>query len=194
MTHNYTYNFGFLAEWLENNPRITRRQVLEALQITDYNTLRNWTTGKTAMPLAQLLRFCNYFSVPLGNFFFDHDAVAVVSPSAPDANSMTEPAGGYKEKSCGNNTPVNPLVHHDILPDTSDVNATHTSTQLHREQQQISEDAMQIIMQMQQAGIDERQILLRTIETQNEIIKSLTSQRNDEHRHHGGNYAFAAEG
>ena len=200
MTHNYSYNFGFLTQWFEANPHITRRQVLEALHINDYNTLRNWTEGKFSMPLQQILRFCNAFSVPLECFFFDHDVIASVNPPAPTANSMTEPAGGYKDKARGNNTPVNPLVDYaqeSNLPYNKRTNEEDAITEtekipVQQQTMQITDGTINMILQMQQISSDERQSYMRTIEKQNDIIKSLTEQinkRKDERR----GYSFVAE-
>lgn len=96
-THNYTYNYRFLADWIRENKNVQRREILDALGINDYKTLQNWTEGVTMMPLTQMMRFCNHYSVPLGCFFYDMNARANIDAEGPDVNSQTEPRGGWKE-------------------------------------------------------------------------------------------------
>ena len=66
---NYQYDYQFLSNWLNENKNIRRKNVMEVLEMSDYKTLQNWTEGKTIMPPSQMMRFCNYYSVPIECFF-----------------------------------------------------------------------------------------------------------------------------
>ena len=66
---NYQYDYQFLSNWLNENKNIRRKNVMEVLEMSDYKTFQNWTEGKTIMPPSQMMRFCNYYSVPIECFF-----------------------------------------------------------------------------------------------------------------------------
>lgn len=97
--HNIVYNYGFLADWMQANPSIKRNEILQSMEMSDYNTLRNWVEGATMLPLTQLMKFCNRFNVPITAFFLDEkaDGASVIAPITP--NSMIEPAGGWPDSS-----------------------------------------------------------------------------------------------
>lgn len=97
--HNIVYNYGFLADWMKANPSIKRNEILQSMEMSDYNTLRNWVEGATMLPLTQLMKFCNRFNVPITAFFLDEkaDGTSVIAPITP--NSMIEPAGGWPDSS-----------------------------------------------------------------------------------------------
>ncbi len=97
--HNIVYNYGFLADWMKANPSIKRNEILSSMEMSDYNTLRNWVDGATMLPLTQLMKFCNRFNVPITAFFLDEkaDDTSIIAPIAPD--SMIEPAGGWPDSS-----------------------------------------------------------------------------------------------
>lgn len=97
--HNIVYNYGFLADWMQANPSIKRNEILQSMEMSDYNTLRNWVEGATMLPLTQLMKFCNRFNVPITAFFLDEkaDEESIISPITP--NSMIEPAGGWPDSS-----------------------------------------------------------------------------------------------
>lgn len=95
--HNFCYNYGFLADWLKANPEIKRYGLLDMLDMSYYKTLQNWMDGVTMMPLTQMMKFCNLFNVPITAFFLDDYADEESVFNAPNAESMTEPAGGWKE-------------------------------------------------------------------------------------------------
>lgn len=99
MAHNYVYNYGFLADWMKANPGIKRGDILQGMDMSDYGTLAKWTSGETMMPLAQMMKFCNAFSVPVTAFFMDENADdgSSVAPILPDA--QIEPAGGWPDSS-----------------------------------------------------------------------------------------------
>ena len=94
-TNNYVYNYGFLCDWMKANPQILRRKLLESLEIQDYGTLGKWINGATMMPMAQMMKFCNAWSVPITAFFFDEQAGDddIFSPITPQ--SKIEPDGGW---------------------------------------------------------------------------------------------------
>lgn len=97
--HNIVYNYGFLADWMKANPSIKRNEILQSMEMSDYNTLRNWVEGATMLPLTQLMKFCNRFNVPITAFFLDEkaDDASIIAPITP--NSMIEPAGGWPDSS-----------------------------------------------------------------------------------------------
>lgn len=97
--HNIVYNYGFLADWMKANPYIKRNEILQSMEMSDYNTLRNWVEGATMLPLTQLMKFCNRFNVPITAFFLDEkaDDTSIIAPIIP--NSMIEPAGGWPDSS-----------------------------------------------------------------------------------------------
>lgn len=95
--HNFCYNYGFLADWLNANPKIKRYELLHSLDMSDYRTLQNWMEGLTMMPLMQMMKFCNLYNVPITAFFYDEEADEHSPFTAPTPYSMLEPAGGYKE-------------------------------------------------------------------------------------------------
>lgn len=97
--HNIVYNYGFLADWMQANPSIKRNEILQSMEMSDYNTLRNWVDGATMLPLTQLMKFCNRFNVPVTAFFLDEkaDNTSNIAPITP--GSMIEPAGGWPDSS-----------------------------------------------------------------------------------------------
>ena len=97
--HNIVYNYGFLTDWMKANPSIKRNEILQSMEMSDYNTLRNWVEGATMLPLTQLMKFCNRFNVPITAFFLDEkaDETSIIVPITP--NSMIEPAGGWPDSS-----------------------------------------------------------------------------------------------
>lgn len=96
-THNFVYNYGFLADWIKANPQIIRRELLESLEMYDYGTLGKWLDGVTMMPMAQMMKFCNAWSVPITAFFLDEQASDddVYAPITPE--SQIEPDGGWPD-------------------------------------------------------------------------------------------------
>lgn len=97
--YNIVYNYGFLADWMQANPSIKRNEILQSMEMSDYNTLRNWVDGATMLPLTQLMKFCNRFNVPITAFFLDEkaDDTSIIAPITP--SSIIEPAGGWPDPS-----------------------------------------------------------------------------------------------
>jgi hypothetical protein len=96
-THNFCYNFGFLADWFRANPKIKKYDVLHEMGMSDYKTLQNWIDGVTIMPTTQIMRFCNLYNVPITAFFFDENAEEDSVFSPIHAGATIEPVGGWKE-------------------------------------------------------------------------------------------------
>ena len=96
---NIVYNYGFISDWMQANPSIKRNEILQSMEMCDYNTLRNWVDGATMLPLTQLMKFCNRFNVPITAFFLDEkaDDTSIIAPITP--NSMIEPVGGWPDSS-----------------------------------------------------------------------------------------------
>lgn len=97
--HNFVYNYGFLADWLRANPSVKRGDLLRSMEMCDYGTLAKWTNGETMMPLAQMMKFCNLWGVPITAFFMDEkaDEGSVFTPINTDA--QVEPTGGWPDSS-----------------------------------------------------------------------------------------------
>ena len=96
---NIVYNYGFIADWMQANPSIKRNEILQSMEMCDYNTLRNWVDGASMLTLTQLMKFCNRFNVPITAFFLDEkaDDTSIIAPITP--NSMIEPVGGWPDSS-----------------------------------------------------------------------------------------------
>lgn len=91
---NYSYNYGFLSQFVKEND-LTKKDILEALGVTDYQSLNKWLQGKVPMHITAMMRLCNYYNIDISNFFFDDDAMPKIVPQMPTAESMTLPADNY---------------------------------------------------------------------------------------------------
>ena len=91
---NYSYNYGFLSQFVKEND-LTKKDILEALGVTDYQSLNKWLQGKVPMHITAMMRLCNYYNVDISNFFFDDDAMPKIAPQMPTAESMTLPSDNY---------------------------------------------------------------------------------------------------
>ena len=72
--YNFVYNYGFLSDWMKANPEIKRGEILQSMGMSDYGTLGKWIEGATMMPMAQMMKFCNRWCVPVTAFFLDEKA------------------------------------------------------------------------------------------------------------------------
>ena len=97
MIYDYTLNFNYLSQWMEANPKYSKRQVLKAIGSSDYECFNRWLNGELPMPINILLKFCNTFGVPLSNFFCDKNAPASFTVPAPTESDSTDPSGGYPD-------------------------------------------------------------------------------------------------
>lgn len=98
---DYQINYGFLQAWLNANPQFTKKDILNALDSTDYVTLNRWIKGERPMQPDAMCRFCNFFNVPLSCFFKDGEAIANITPEPPTINDQLQPTGGYPEGAKG---------------------------------------------------------------------------------------------
>lgn len=111
----YQYNFSFLNEWLEANPKIPKGEILQALGAKSNNRFKAWVRCEGPMPVISMLRLCNAFQIPLSAFFRDVDAGigGAVVPGMPTPNDILEPAQGYAsstdERQHGERSMLNPL-------------------------------------------------------------------------------------
>lgn len=95
---NYSYNYGFLREFMEAN-KLSKRDLLQALGTTDYVGLNKWLDGKLPIHVIAMLRLCNYYNIPLSNFFYDQDGMpAKIEPLMPEADSQIRPTDDYQVK------------------------------------------------------------------------------------------------
>jgi len=93
---NYSYNYGFLREFMEAN-KLSKRDLLQALGTTDYVGLNKWLDGKLPIHVIAMLRLCNYYNIPLASFFYDEDGMpAKIEPLMPGADSQTRPTDDYQ--------------------------------------------------------------------------------------------------
>ena len=99
----YQYNYSYLEKWMEANPHITNREIMQSFtgNVNNNNSLALYAQRKTPMPIINLLRFCNTFGVPISAFIVEtgeedkkgNDECAIrVEPSI---NDQMEPDGGY---------------------------------------------------------------------------------------------------
>lgn len=91
---DYSYNYGFLREFMESH-KLQKRDLLEALGCSDYVSLNKWLDGKVPVHVTAMLRFCNYYNIPMDGFFYDGDSIPCIRPSLPTADSQTLPTDGY---------------------------------------------------------------------------------------------------
>lgn len=104
---DYRFNYGFLKEWMEAN-KMTKRDVLNALQTKNYNGLNEWIDGIRPMHIEAIIRLCNTFDIPLGCFFFDNNARADIQPAKPNENDQVLPSNQNMHKR-GRGVKENPI-------------------------------------------------------------------------------------
>lgn len=108
ITHNYCYNFGFFRDFFAANPGIKKYDVMHEMGMSDYATIKRWFSGESMMPLHQLMKFCNLYSVPITAVFLDENADG--NGTVPPVHSVadTEPQGGWKELKRGAGVKIGP--------------------------------------------------------------------------------------
>ncbi len=95
---DYSYNYRYLQQYMEEH-RLAKKDLLEALGCKDYVSLNKWLDGKIPVHITAMLRFCNYYNVPLVNFFTDNDGLPCdFAPRMPDKNAQLLPTDGYGMK------------------------------------------------------------------------------------------------
>lgn len=91
---DYSYNYGFLREFKESH-RLSKKDLLEALGSSDYTGINRWLDGKTPIHVTAMLRFCNYYNIPISGFFFDADGESDLHIMPPTEGCQTMPTDGY---------------------------------------------------------------------------------------------------
>lgn len=95
---NYCYDYRFLENWFKANKDVKRYGVMkDVFEMSYYKTLQNWIQGLTMMPATQIMRFCNYYSVPIECFFVDRNKLAVDDEDEYFKEIQAEPTGGWKD-------------------------------------------------------------------------------------------------
>lgn len=132
----YQYNYSFLGKWMEANPQITNREILQAFgSVNNNNSLARYERCTTPLPIIGLLRFCNTFDVPISAFIVDgeEDMTQRVKPSIDD---QLEPDGGYisagEKRPHGSRTLRDPLevnYHKSVIPGLTTIKTSHQEIQ-----------------------------------------------------------------
>ena len=100
---NYNYDYRFLSRFMREN-NLTKKDLLEALGVTDYVSLNRWLDGLTPIHLAAMLRMCNYYQIPVSSFFMDGDSsvpndeyneLPQLHPTLPHPDAQPLPTDGY---------------------------------------------------------------------------------------------------
>lgn len=98
----YQYNYSYLSRWMEANPQITNREIMQSFTgaSNNNNSLALYEQRKTPMPIINLLRFCNTFGVPISAFIVEVDNGTMNDDGSiygvePSINDQLEPDGGY---------------------------------------------------------------------------------------------------
>ena len=100
---NYNYDYRFLSRFMREN-NLTKKDLLEALGVTDYVSLNRWLDGLTPIHLAAMLRMCNYYQIPVSSFFMDGDSgvrndeyneLPQFHPTLPHPDAQPLPTDGY---------------------------------------------------------------------------------------------------
>lgn len=99
----YNYDYRFLSRFMREN-NLTKKDLLEALGVTDYVSLNRWLDGLTPIHLAAMLRMCNYYQIPVSSFFMDGDSgvrndeyneLPQFHPTLPHPDAQPLPTDGY---------------------------------------------------------------------------------------------------
>ena len=92
---DYAYNYGYLQQFMESH-HLQKKDILEALGCGDYVSLNKWLNGNVPVHVCAMLRFCNYYNIPLEDFFCDADGMPVeVRPTLPDESAQLTPTDDY---------------------------------------------------------------------------------------------------
>ena len=63
---DYSYNYGYLQQFMDSH-KLAKKDLLEALGCGDYVSLNKWLDGKVPGHVTAMLRFCNYYNIPLAD-------------------------------------------------------------------------------------------------------------------------------
>ena len=91
---DYCYDYGALQRFMVAH-NLSKRDLLEAFNTADYAGVNRWLQGRTPVHLTAMLRFCNYYSVPLSWFIRDDDDDEAVHFTHTDATTIRDPREGY---------------------------------------------------------------------------------------------------
>lgn len=91
---DYSYDYGALQRFMAAH-NLSKRDLLEAFNTADYAGVNRWLQGRTPVHLTAMLRFCNYYSVPLSWFIRDDDDDAAVHFTHTDDTTIRDPRDGY---------------------------------------------------------------------------------------------------
>ena len=80
-----SYNYRALRDFMLEN-HLAKKDLLEAIGCQDYVSLNKWLSGQVPLHITAMLRFCNYYQVPLSMFFIDHTAM---DPDTPRPAEIT---------------------------------------------------------------------------------------------------------
>lgn len=82
-----SYNYRALRDFMLDN-HLAKKDLLEAIGCQDYVSLNKWLSGQVPLHITAMLRFCNYYQVPLSMFFIDH---AAMDPDTPRTAEIIPP-------------------------------------------------------------------------------------------------------
>ena len=102
----YTYNSQFFGKWVDDNPNISRGEILKALETKDYHSLKRWKSGEM-MPLKTILRLCNHFNLRIENFI--SDKAAREATSSNDSPRKDNVQHQNNDNHCNNGEPPTPI-------------------------------------------------------------------------------------
>lgn len=185
----YQYNFGFLAQWSEANPKLAKGALQKAIGSKSNNRIKAWTNKKGPMPVLSMLRFCNTFNVPISAFFRDIDANThpTVIP-LPNINDQLEPDGGYasdpNDRQHGERSMLDPVnVTHipSVIPyperlEYSMREEEETNRKDSSDDTAFSRDSLQAILNLENTHAQQRQQLLDMIAALNDRIRELNNE------------------
>ena len=171
---DYSYNYGYLQQFMDSH-KLAKKDLLEALGCGDYVSLNKWLDGKVPVHVTAMLRFCNYYNIPLDGFFFDGDGMpAEIRPTLPDSNSQTLPVDGYGIKEGRGRGIVETRITERQI--SSQAQATVVADGLARqsEQQHRRDEALMQLEQRTDAG----RLLPEAEETSEKAAGTTTGQQN----------------
>ena len=163
----YQYNYSFLNNWMDANPHIANKDILQAIGSTSGNSLNLYLQHKCPMPLISILRFCNAFNVPISAFI-----VGAGNEVMPSANDQLEPDGGYLVN--GAKRPMGSRG----LRDPLDVDKRSTRVPGLSEENKNTKESTSVDTETQDINFSTLNRMLDIIAEQQKLIAQLTRQIN----------------
>ncbi len=111
-----SYNKSFLMDFMKENG-LKKKDLLEAFGKNDYNTVNAWLSGKQPVYICAMLRFCNYYHIPMDGFFLNNGKRFSISPLYV-VDAQITPTDNYGVNN-GRNTTVETYVEN--APETSEL-------------------------------------------------------------------------